>query len=36
MKELILEKETIEPFIKHMIMYNYYLRFIKTENTTVE
>ena len=36
MEELILEKKTIEPFIKHMILYNYYLRYIKTENTTVE
>jgi len=35
MEELILEKKTIEPFIKHMMIYNYYLRFLKTENTTV-
>lgn len=36
MEELILEKKTIEPFIKHMILYNYYLRYIKTENTIVD
>lgn len=36
MEELILEKKTIEPFIKHMILYNYYLRYIKTENTIAE